>query len=78
VGAGSAAIGGGLFWTSGVVVVAGGVSRDKMTLDVILLFFAGAGKGELVGDSVSLPGMGGMGRGGSVGPRSSSVKVQDL
>jgi hypothetical protein len=45
-----------------------------MTLDVILLFFAGAGEGELVGDGVSLPGMGGMGRGGSIGPGSSSVK----
>jgi hypothetical protein len=74
VGAGIAAVGGGLFWTGGVVVVAGGVSRDKMTLDVVLLFFAGAGEGELVGDGVSSPGMGGMGRGGSIGPGSSSVK----
>ena len=55
-------------------MVAGGVSRDWMTLEVVLILFAGAGEGELVGDGDSLPKIGGMGRGGGVGPRSGSMK----
>ena len=50
----------------------GATSRDCMTLDILILL-AGAGDGKLVGDGVSSPGIGGMGRGGDVGPGSGSM-----
>ena len=63
-----------LLWNGGMVMVAGGVSMDWITLDDVLLLFAGAGEGELVGDGDNSPGIGGMGRGGGVGPGSGSWK----